>query len=295
MVYKIGQLSSDKDAMKRELVRNTLYTEAETYLEFGAAVEMRTLDNLQFGLTLPKIERLDPEEIEEGALAQYQKIGWFDVETRLKKYQTRLMTTDEAKVRNQIGLQMDYTMTTVARGLAWAKDEEIKNALTTAAGTDIGADAHWDDPASSNIPSDIAQAVKYVLTNTYMTVEMMRGALLFYPAELWAFMNQPARPNEFTTYGMSPIEWIQQKYGIEFRPTRQLDGGAMLVYPGQETALHLVYEGDGIPLVEEAREYGVGDMWYVTQLYRTYVMPNSQTDTTKNNRIITISDVCDTR
>lgn len=295
MVYKYGMLSSDKDAMKKEIIRQVLYTEAETMLEFGQAVITRTSDSLEFGLTLPKVERLDPEEIEEGALAQYQKLDWFNTAARMKKYQTRLMTTDEAKARNQIGIQMDYTMTAVARGLAWAKDENIKTALKSAAGETIEADAHWDDPAASNIPADCAEATKYILSHTYMNVAQLRGALLFYPAELWAFMNQPARPNEFTTLGMSPVEWVAQKYGVQFIPTRQLDGEAMLVYKGQETALHLVYNGNAIPTIEQAREYGVGDMWYVTQYYTTYTMPNSPTDLTKNNRIVMISGVCDPR
>lgn len=295
MVYKFGQLASDKDAMKKEIIRHILYTEAESMLEFGAAVETRTVNELNFGMTLPQVERLDPEQVEEGTLARYQKLGWFDIYTRMKKYQTRLMTTDEAKARNQMDIQMEYTMTAVARGLAWAKDEEIKNQLKTHAGTTIGADAHWDDPAASNIPADIAECIKWVLSKTYMNVAQMKGAQLFYPAEMWAFMNQPARPNEYTTLGMSPVEWVQQKYGVQFIPTRQLDTEAMLVYKGQETALHLVYSGNAIPLVEQAREYGVGDMWYVTQLYNTHVMPNSQADQTKNNRIIMIDDVCDPR
>ena len=295
MVYKFGQLASDKDAMKKEIIRHILYTEAESMLEFGQAVETRTVNELNFGMTLPQVERLDPEQVEEGTLARYQKLGWFDIYTRMKKYQTRLMTTDEAKARNQMDIQMEYTMTAVARGLAWAKDEEIKTALRSHAGKTITADAHWDDPASSNIPMDIAEGIKWVLSKTYMNVAQMQGALLFYPAEMWAFMNQPARPNDFTTLGMSPVEWVTQKYGVKFIPTRQLDTEAMLVYKGQETALHLVYSGGEIPLVEQAREYGVGDMWYVTQLYNTHVMPNSQADQTKNNRILLFQDVCDAR
>lgn len=295
MVYKFGQLASDKDAMKKEIIRHILYTEAESMLEFGTAVETKTINELEFGLTLPKVERLDPEEIEEGSLGSFQKLDWFNIQTTMKKYQTRLMTTDEAKARNQMDIQMEYTMTAVSRGLAWAKDEEIKNMLKKSAGKTIGADAHWDDPAASNIPSDIAEAIKFVLSNTYMNIAQMKGANLYYPAELWAYMNQPARPNEFTTLGMSPIEWVQQKYGVNFIPTRQLDTEAMLVYKGPETAMHLVYSGDKIPLVEQAREYGVGDMWYVTQLYKTYVLPNSPTDLTKNSRIVMLGEVCDPR
>jgi len=295
MVYKTGILTSDKDALKKEIIRKILYTEAETYLEFGAAVESREINTLNFGLTLPRVERLDPEEITEGTLAQYQKLDWFDIDTKLKKYQTRLLTTDEAKARNQIQIQMDYTMTAVARGLAWRKDTEIKNTLKAAKGTTIEGDSFWDDAANSNIPKDLASAVKYVITHTYMTVAQMKGALLFYPAELNAFMIQPARPNDYMTTSMSPLEWIQNKYGIIPLPTRQLDGEAMLVYKGKETAMHLVYNGTEIPLVEWAREYGVGDMWYVTQMYKTFVMPSSEEDQTTNDRIILISDVCEVR
>jgi hypothetical protein len=213
----------------------------------------------------------------------------------MNKYQTRLMTTDEARARHQDSIQMQYTMTAVARGLAWAKDTEIKSALKKSSGKTVPADGHWDDPSASNVPADVAEAIKFVLSKTYMTPADIQGALLYYPAELWAFMNQPARPNEYTTLGMSPIEWAQQKYKVNFIPTRQLDTEAMLVYKTPETALHLVYTGGEMPLVEVAREYGVGNMWYVTQMYRTYVLPNKMTDTAHNNRIVMISGVSDPR
>lgn len=296
MVYKFGVRTSDKDALKRDVIRKVLYTEAESMLEFGSAVNMQGIDQLEFGLTLPKIERLDPQEIEEGALGEFQKVDWFNVQTTMKKYQTRLMTTDEAKVRQQHEIQMQYSMTAVARGLAWAKDTEIKDSLIAASGKDISAGGKWDDPSAADIPGDIAEAIEYVLSNTYMTLADIQGAYLYYPAPIWAYMNQPANPSGITTTkyitnGMSPVEWSQQKYGVTFIPTRQLSDEALLVYKTPETAMHLVYTGSQIPTVEEAREYGVGDMYYVTQYYRTYVLPNSASDLSKNNRIIRITNI----
>ncbi|MCK9459946.1 MAG: hypothetical protein M0R80_09940 [Proteobacteria bacterium] len=295
MVLKFGALTSDKDAMKKDIVKRILYTEAETMLEMGRAVVVQGIDQLSYGMTFPTVERLDPQQVTEGTIADYQKLSWAEFYGSMKKFQDIILTTDEANARNQMNIQMPYTMTAIARGLAWAKDKEIKTVVKAAAGKTVSVSAYWDDPVSSNLPKDIAEAMAFALSTTYMNVVDLKGGILFYPAELWAFMNQPARPNEYTMLGMSPIEWVQQKYGVTFIPTRQLDAEAMLVFPGQWTALHMIYMGGDIPLVEYAREYGTGNKFYVTQMYSTLAMPNSTTDRLKNNRIILLSGVCQTR
>lgn len=298
MVQKYAVLTSlADDALKKDIIMRVMQAEAEKYMEFYRSVIIQDTPNFEAGFQVPLVTRLKAQQVTEGTVADPQKIEFFKFYESMDKYQSALMNTDESYARNEMQLQMMYTMTAIARGLAWSKDEEIKNAIIAKAGKTLKAESYWTDPSASNVPGDFAKIRAWIISNTKMTAAELKGALFFYPAEIDSFVSLPARPNEYTTIGMSPFRWVMENFGVEFVPTTQIDTYGVLVYPGPYTAIHLQYDGSNpkLPVVENGREMGVGDKWVVTQRYKTAVIPNSKTDLTHNNRIAIISDICQAR
>lgn len=279
--------TSDKNILKKEILRQLIEVRAEELMIGKELVPIETMDALELKMTLPKVTRFDPEQIAEGAAAGYQMLEWFDTTQVMKKEQTRIKVTDEAKARMQADIQVRKSIEAAARGLAWSRDTDIFTTLAGGySGTAAAAD-YWSSP-DSDPAGDIAAGIDSILTNLYLTDSDLQNMKLAVPIGLWGYMNRPV-----TIGTMDKVFWsnyLEQMYKLKILYTRQLTTTAYLVINSPETASHIVYGGSAIPTSESGRLIGVGEEYVFTHYFKTFIMPEAENGTT-NHRIYRITGV----
>lgn len=279
--------TSDKNILKKEILRQLIEVRAEELMIGKELVPIETMDALELKMTLPKVTRFDPEQIAEGAAAGYQMLEWFDTTQVMKKEQTRIKVTDEAKARMQADIQVRKSIEAAARGLAWSRDTDIFTTLAGGySGTAAAAD-YWTSP-DSDPAGDIAAGIDSILTNLYLTDSDLQNMKLAVPIGLWGYMNRPV-----TIGTMDKVFWsnyLEQMYKLKILYTRQLTTTAYLVINSPETASHIVYGGSAIPTSESGRLIGVGEEFVFTHYFKTFIMPEAENGTT-NHRIYRITGV----
>ena len=280
-----GVITSD-DEVKKELLREIIYLKAEELMVWKNAVVMQGMDGLELKLMLPKTRRIDPQKIAEGARARYRKVDWFTISEVMEKESVELMITDEANARGLDNVQMRYSMIAAARGLAWSKDTDIKNTIVNGKGGTTPASGLWTDP-STDIASDVADCIGAIIDNSELNEYTLGQLQIFYPAGLFAHLNKPVQIGEIKD---TIRDYLGRQYDMVFNPTKQLTQNAYVVVPGEETASHIYYTGNDIKPVESEREMGVGERYLITQLFKTFIMPEEENGTT-NSRIREITGV----
>jgi len=279
--------TSDKNIFKAEVLRQRIEVRAEELMIGKDLIPVETMSALELKMILPKVTRFDPEEIAEGARAGYQMFEWFETTQVMKKSQTAIKVTDEAKARMQEDIQTRKSVEAAARGLAWQRDTDVFTTLATGYVSTAAADDAWTaddcDPAG-----DIAAAIDTMLTGMYITDADLQNMKLAVPIGCWGYMNRPV-----TIGTMDKVLWanyLQQNYRLQIVYTRQLSQDAYLVINSPETASQIVYGGADIPRSEVGRILGVGDEYVFTHYYKTFIMPEAENGTT-NHRIYKISGV----
>ena len=280
-----GVITSDDEA-KKELLREIIYLKAEELMVWKNAVVMQGMDGLELKLMLPKTKRIDPQKIAEGARARYRKVDWFNINEVMEKESVELMITDEANARGLDNVQMRYSMIAAARGLAWSKDTDIKNTIVNGKGGTAAASGLWTDP-TTDIASDVADCIGAIIDNSELNEYTLGQLQIYYPAGLFAHFNKPIQIGEIKD---TIKDYLGRQHSMSFNPTKQISQNAYIVAPGEETASHIYYTGSDIKLVESEREMGVGERYLITQLFKTFIMPEEENGTT-NSRIREITGV----
>lgn len=282
--------TSDKNIIKPELIKELVYLQAETIMTGKEALPLRSMDGLELKMAMPKITSFTPEEIAEGALSSYDMLEWFTTTNVMKKYQTRVMITDEAKARQQGDIQLRTSIEAAANGFALARDADIFTTIAAGAGNSATAGAHWHTmPTTSwSIQNDVASALDTMLASSYMTESDLKSINCFYPIGLFGWLAKPL--GEGYMPGMTVRKYIEDQYMIRFIPTRKLTTTALLVVNSPQTAQHISYSGSDIPTSEFQRLPGVGDQFILTYYYKTFVMPEAENGTT-NTRIFKITGI----
>jgi len=279
--------TSDKDILKKEILRQLVEVRAEELMVGKSLVQMETMDALELKMALPKVTRFDPEHIAEGSAAGYQLLEWFETTQTMKKEQTRIKVTDEAKARMQADVQTRRSIEAAARGLAWSRDTDIFTTLASGYVHTAAAVNYWTgndaDPAT-----DIAAGLDTVLNDTYLTDSDLQNMKLALPMRMWGYMNKPV-----TLGTMDKVLWakyLADTYRLELVYTRQISTDAYIVINSPETAVQISYAGGDIPTSETGRDIGVGDLYVFTHYFKTFIMPEAENGTT-NHRIYKISGV----
>lgn len=287
-MYKYFEATtSDKNILKKEILRNLIEVRAEELMIGKELIPVETMDALELKMTLPKVTRFDPEDIAEGGAAGYQMLEWFDTTQVMKKQQTRIKITDEAKARMQADIQTRKSIEAAARGLAWARDTDIFTTLASGYAHTAAAANYWTG-ADADIASDVSAALDTLLTGTYLTDADLQNMRMAVPMGLWGYLNKPVTLG--TMDKMFWSEYIQNKYNLKIVYTRQLSTDAYIVVNSPETASHIVYGGASIPTSESGRILGVGEEYVFTHYFKTFIMPEAENGTT-NHRIYKISGI----
>lgn len=306
MTYQSGIYTSDGqtyDALRRDLIAELVWFKTLDYVEFMDSVVMENTDVLDKHLRFPKDHTLPTFQINEGATAEYQKMGWFEASFSMNKYRSKLMIDDESRIRNDEATQWNYSMTGVARGMAQARDNEILTALWNGAGTSTDVTVPWNSEAADPL-GDIANLIEDIFQKpeTNVTENELREIVVYYPLKLFGRLKLPEmfRDNGNTGGSMGRLRdgavdtWLSQNLGFTFKGSRKLNdlNTALAVIKGPQTAIHYSYTGGKIPTVETVRDADEGsDAWMITQYYKTFVMPQSFKQQSTNDRILKLNTV----
>jgi len=281
-----GVTTSDKNIVKRDIIKKVVYKKAEEMLVGKNAIPLESSDALDLKFVIPKETSFTPSKVAEGARAKRKRLEWFEVSQYLEKYQTEVLITDEAKARQLEKLQTRKSLDAASRGMAIAKDKDIFTVLAAGAGKSQAAAACWDT-ANADPVGDIAKAIAYIMDNTVLLESELKNINVFYPACLFGHLT---KLKEIENIHRSVIDYMKAQWGIGFYPTRQLNDDALVVVNSPETAFHYTYTGADVPTSEEERIPGVGDNYIITQYFKTFIMPEKEGGTT-NKRIYKITNV----
>lgn len=283
--------SSDKDIIRRDLLRELIYTQADDLLMSKEAVEMMPIDALDIKLDIPTATKLDPTKIAEGVKAPYSVLTYFNAYGQQDKYQTNILVTDEAKARQIANTQVQMSLTAAARGMAYQIDYDTFAALAGATAGTTTASVRWTqytlDGKAASPALDIANSIGSIFTNTTITDADVANIKVFYPASLWGHL---ARPMDVGAMQETIRNWAQREYKVSLFPTRYLYDKALVVVKSMETAILFTYNGNAIPTAEQERIVGVGDNYIFTRYYKPVIIPYTSAATT-SQRIRSISNV----
>lgn len=274
--FNFGVTTSDSGINKAQIIQQIVWRMADGMLQGKYAVNMTAIPQLDYRFTIPTSMYFTPEQIAEGAKADYQNATWFNVSGSLEKYQTRVKLTDETKARQLMNSQMEISLAAAANGLAWKKDEDIFTALGAGAFNTLGANAHWNDDGADPA-DDIAEAIGKILDTTTITDTDIANINVFYPAKMFG---QLAKPIQIGQIQQSLRNWAKMEYNIGLYPTRQLTNTTLAVVKSNQAAMHIMHDGSSVPGAEEVRDAGVGNEFLVTQYFKTLVMPYASGQTT---------------
>jgi len=278
---------SDIPMEKKDIIRELVYRQADLLLPAKAAVVIKPVPILEMKYDIPKITTIGSSQVEEGVRSARKHMEFWQMPVSLKKYQTTVMTTDEAKARMMGSYQTSMTVNAVANGMAQDIDAEIFAALLAATGQTVAAGAKWDATAASPA-TDVAGILGKIFDNTNIMDTDLGNIQIYCPAKVWSFLKMP---KDTGLLYMTVKTWMEREQGVTIMPTRRLSNGALVVLPGEQTAHHLTYNGSDIPTAESRREEGVGDEFIITRYYKTVVIPEA-VNGTKTSRLGWISNVC---
>jgi len=281
-----GMITSDREILKQEILKRIIYTKSDQLMTGGQMCVIQPMDSLDLKIKMPATKRLNPVKVAEGAKGRMQTVDWFDVNQTMEKEQARVMTTDESKVRQQAGMQTRYSINAAADGFAWARDTEIFTTLVAGTGGTDPASGLWSDP-TTDIATDISDTLEEIFDTTTIRETDLGMVRIAYPQGLYGHVSKPIQVGMIQDTIKS---WMTREFKIVFVPTRQLTTQAVVEVVGEETMVQIVYSGNEMQMVEPYREPGVGDMYMITQMYKTFIVPEEEGGTT-NKKIRVISGV----
>jgi len=275
-----GTITSDEELTKL-IVQEVIYKESDLLAVGTKVVAVRNFSDLYVEWAYPgTLEAEYPvPEGSTGGLAE--PITWTKFNLELKKAVVRFEITDEAKLRMLGNYQLEFSRRRAAEALALAKDKEILGALLSGAHKTINANATWDDP-SGDPAGDIVEAIGWIFSNSEIPPD--QGFTVIVPAKVWASL---MKLQEINNIVQSVKDYVEKAYKVKFYPSRGsvLTTDALVLVPGEMTAIHGVLRTNKIPLTETKRDSVRGTTQYIIrQYFATKVIPNS-------NRIVKISGV----
>lgn len=295
-----GDTTRDQ-VLKEEIVREILYTESGSISVGTELVDVQEMPQRAVNFTYPG-EMTAQYPVAPDTVGDRQRLTWEEFSMRLKRAQIRYGIADETKLAGMADLQMDTTQERASEALARRKDENILGTLADGAYSEnqlsYAAGEEWnnDDFETSNIIDGLFEMWRKIIINTpIQSLDTFNMAVVL-PAEVYTEVNKLELINNVqqqiedflgrafgfqlfpTKVGMHPDDQVEARYGYDLQDT------AIMVIPGSDTAIHGELSAEtaaeqGVPLVEEERQFGKGEQFIVSQWFNTGVMSHeSQTE-----------------
>jgi hypothetical protein len=286
MYFDKGVTTSDLEILKQQLALRVVYKAAQNRMVGTNACIMENQSMLDIKMTLPKVKMLLPQRIKEGSGSNLQKMEWFNVDETMEKEQVRILVTDEAKIRQNNGMQSKYTLDAASKGLAYSKDTDIFSTIDAGSYADDAASGKWTDPTTDKA-TDIAVTIGEMLDTADITEDDIPSIGVYYPAKLWPYFATPIQIGEAQ---QTIRKWVEAEFKMQFFGTKQLTNTCQVVLKSAMNLTHVTLVNPDIQLVEPVRDPGVGDLYLITQYYKTFILPENEGDST-NKMIRTITGV----
>lgn len=289
-----GETTSD-EVLKRRVLREVIYKQSNLI-----SVGTNIIPEREFGVM--DVDFGFPSELEgeypvgENSIVDREKMTWQEFDLSLEQAEVRYMITDMAKVRGQGQFQNEWSARRAAEAIAKKKDWNIINTLLGGAPTDNvstldrGADEGWDQSGSPE--NDIVETWGNIFQNSNVNEEDAERSHVVVPSGVYAILNK-LQMIQNTQQRLR--DYIEGSFGVSIHFSRFLDdtGDALVVVGGEQTAIHGVYDGSEIDLVEEQREMGRGDDRLIRQFFNTAVVEDEGLDG-ESYRIAKIENVAST-
>lgn len=292
----VGVTASD-EAIKREVVRQLIYKKAD-YISTGVKlVGLTTEDNLDIKFSFPTDAAVQ-YPVAEGSGADLTRVEWAEFAYSLAKAEGRFFITDEATIRGTDRTQWQTGIRRLGEAMAARKDFNILQVLYAGAGA-VEPCFAWGAAGTTfaNVLSDITNALNNLIGAHGAVDADIANVAMVVPLRAWIGL---LRMEQVMGTNIQMLQYIQDGYKIGIMPTKNVAafvaaGGALIdgvaLIKGADTAVHgtLAPPAD-VPLVETARQEGVGTEYIVRQFFATQVVPE-QGGVVTTNRICTLTGV----
>jgi len=276
----VGATASDM-AIKREVVRQLIYKRANFISTGVKLVGLSTEDNLDVKFSFPSDAAVH-YPVPEGSGADLTRVEWAEFAYSLAKAEGRFFITDEAVIRGTDRTQWQTGIRRLGEAMAAEKDNNILQTLYAGAlpANTVAATAAWAGATIAQILTDITSCVNNVLNAHGATDADLTNIAIVVPLKAWVGL---LRLENVVGTNVQMLQYIVDSYKIDIMPTKNVTafvaaGGAatdgVALIKGIDTAVHgTLSPPAGIPLVETAREEGVGTEYIVRQFFNTQIVP----------------------
>lgn len=311
--YIIGtntsDLALDSSVLKATSLSMSELVDIATYkeMEFIDAVTQRTTPNLDVHMYFRKNKPGGAFGIGEQTHAPYTRYEVFEKNVTLKKYRSGVEVDDEARIRLDVANQVMNAVQMAGEAFAEYRDHEVLQTMLSGAGVTQSAGAHWH-AAGADICGDLGDLLETLFAKEMcnVTEKEINSIVIYYPLKLYSSIREPAKLFDASTMtkpmatriqtNTSDLDWARNTYGITWVGSKKLNyvGNAIAVIRSPRTLDHYTYVGNEVPQVETARNvyHGVNE-WINTRYFSSFLYPNAANDINKNDRIMTITGVCD--
>lgn len=298
-----GQTTEDQ-VYRKQIVRELLYRQAGNLSVGTQVVGNTTFDTLDVQFNYPGEMSAD-YPVDQDSTGNRQRISWENFDMTLQRGQSRYFIADSAKLRGVDNMQFEMTQQRSAEAMARRKDENILGTLSNGAPSSndesLPAGNEWDQD-DVDIVDELHSMWTDILVNAPINNANISNFAVVLPIEIWAEINQVELINNVqqqikdylgTTFGFS---MYPTKLGLHDDDQIDLQDTAIMMIPGQETALHGILSDSaadeaGVPLVEQERQTGKGDEYLVNQWFNTAVMEHESATSDTTPRIATRTNV----
>lgn len=294
------QMQTSDDVIKREIIRQVIYKEANWLSLAREAVTVQEFDGIDVKFSYPT-EMTGQYPVAENAAAEIAApMQAVEFEMTLQQGEVRYRIGDVAKLRQLGNYQTEFSRRRAAEALAALKDKNIIEALYAGAGaTSVDASAaKWQDyptTTASQIASHISKAISNIMKESNVQMHELANLVMLVPAKVYGIL---LAPMEIGNVWTSLAKYFNTQYGLKIFPHRHTHAtyechlDALVYVNNANTAIHGVLRANApVPLVEETRISGRGTEYLIRQFFNTKVVPDSASVST-STRICKITDVC---
>lgn len=300
-------VSVEEGALKAGTLSLTQLVDLTSYeqMEFIGAAALKGSPNLDVHREFQKRHTGGVFNSSEGGFVPYSTDDVFEKYIHLDKKRAAYKITDESKIRRDMPFQINGAIDRITNTFAEARDLDILSNIKSGYGVTVDASAKWD-AAGADPLGDIGSLFDTLFNKDEVSVKEndINNMIVYYPLKLYSKIRDPVRLTSATSQVASriqmnttDIEWSGNEYGITWVGSTKLNylGNVYAVIPTPDKTLdHYTYNGSDVPSVERGRDLFSGsEMVVYSRYFGSMVIPESETQTDSNYRIMRIATVCD--
>lgn len=309
----VGDTTRDH-VLKRELLRQIIYTESGSLSVGTEVVDVEPMDRLAVQFEYPG-ETTAEYPVQNDTQTDRRYITWREFKIRLHRAQARYFVSDGAKLEGMIDQHMEAMTSRTSEALQRRKDENILGTLANGATSEneLNHDP-WnldEDDGGMDIVDALFEMWVQILMEAPVNNMDITNMAVVVPARVYTELNKLVVVQNIQ---QRVEDYIGQSFGFAFYPHKvgmheddqayekhdvNLQDKAIMMIPGGDTAVHgeltqSAAAAANVPLVEGPnREFGRGEDYLITQWFNTAIMSHESGEDGVSPRIAVASGVND--